>query len=129
VDVTSLIAAPARVQSQRWLTTDNFVATATYADGSVCTLVYTSLGNRRHPKESLDVFCDGCALRLDDYRSLTVTGCGKGWRRAAQHKGHLQELEALATALRNGAPWPIPLEQQVCAMRSAFAVERSIGAR
>ena len=41
-------------------------------------------------------------------------------------KGHVAELEALAACLRDGGPWPIPLEEQLRAMRIAFAVEREI---
>ena len=41
-------------------------------------------------------------------------------------KGHTEELEALARALREGGPWPIPLEQQLQATRISFAVERQL---
>lgn len=106
---------------------DNFAATVAYADGSVCTLTYTALGHRDHPKERLDVFCDGRVHVLDDWRSLTVAGPGKGWRSGTTQKGHMEELAALGEALRTGGPWPISLEDQLRAMRVAFAVERSLG--
>ena len=38
----------------------------------------------------------------------------------------MEELEALARALREGGPWPIPLEQQLQATRISFAVERQL---
>ena len=41
-------------------------------------------------------------------------------------KGHVEELEALARALREGGPWPIPLEQQLQATRISFAVEAQL---
>jgi predicted dehydrogenase/threonine dehydrogenase-like Zn-dependent dehydrogenase len=111
----------------RFLANDNFVATIAYEDGSVCALTYTALGHRDHPKERLEVFADGSVLTLDDYKSLSVTGSGDGWRAATQQKGHREELEALAAALREGGPWPISLEEQLRAMRIAFAVEEQIG--
>ncbi|HEX6788963.1 MAG TPA: bi-domain-containing oxidoreductase [Gaiellaceae bacterium] len=111
--------------SSRLARNDNFTATISYADGSLCTLTYTALGNAEHPKERLEVFADAKVIALDDYRSLSVTG-GKGWRSATQEKGHEQELRALARALRDGGEWPIPLEEQLSAMRVAFAVEDAI---
>lgn len=112
--------------NRHWAGNDNFVATIGYADGSVCTLTYTALGHRDHPKERLDVFAGGRVLSLDDYKSLTVDGGGSGWRSTTVQKGHLEELEALALALREGGPWPIPLEQQLQATRISFEVERQL---
>jgi hypothetical protein len=72
----------------------------------------------------LDVYADGCVYSLDDYRRLTVTG-----RRAAgvetrtSDKGQRAEMAALATAIREGGSWPIPLWQQVQATEIALSVE------
>jgi predicted dehydrogenase len=126
VAVESVTARAIRADGTRLAANDNFVATVAYADGSVCTLTYTALGNRDHPKERMEVFADGIVLTLDDYKSLTVTGRGSGWRAATQQKGHLEELEALARALREGGAWPISLEEQARALRIAFAVEEAI---
>jgi hypothetical protein len=65
-------------------------------------------------------------LTLDDYKSLSVAGGGRGWKGTSQQKGHLEELQALAAAIRDGGPWPIPLQEQLRAMRIAFAVEEAI---
>lgn len=104
---------------------DNFVATMTFADGSVATLTYTALGAKDYPKERMEVFVDGQVLSLDDYLTLTVAGSrapGITLRRA--DKGQEAELRAFGEAIRDGGPWPIPLWQQLQAMEIAFAVER-----
>jgi len=132
----SLVGAPElNVQAQaiapasgHWGTNDNFVATIGYADGSVCTLTYTALGHRDHPKERLEVFAGGRVYSLDDYKSLSVDGGGQGWRSTTVQKGHSEELEALARALRDGGAWPIPLEEQVQATRISFEVEQLLRA-
>ena len=126
VEVESVSAHGIRADGTRLSASDNFVATVTYADGSLCTLTYTALGNREHPKEQMELFADGTVLTLDDYKSLRISGRGSGWRGTTQHKGHVEELEALANALRDGGPWPISLGEQLRAMRIAFAVERQI---
>jgi predicted dehydrogenase len=120
------VSAQAIVPTGRLARNDNFTVTIGYDDGSLCTLTYTALGNSDFPKERLDVFADGTVISLDDYKSLTVSGRGGGWRSVTQQKGHEEELRALAHALRDGGPWPIPLEEQLRAMRIAFAVEDAI---
>jgi predicted dehydrogenase/threonine dehydrogenase-like Zn-dependent dehydrogenase len=124
--VEDVTARAIRADGTRLAANDNFVATVAYADGSVCTLTYTALGHRDHPKERMEVFADGIVLALDDYKSMQVAGRGSGWRGTTQQKGQIEELEALAAALRSGGPWPISLEEQARAMRIAFAVEEQI---
>jgi predicted dehydrogenase len=124
--VQSVVARSIAPTSDRLARNDNFSATIAYADGSLCTLTYTALGNADFPKERLDVFCDNTVITLDDYKSVSVAGRGDGWRGVTQNKGHHEELEALAAALRTGGPWPISLDEQTQAMRIAFAVEESI---
>jgi predicted dehydrogenase/threonine dehydrogenase-like Zn-dependent dehydrogenase len=114
-------------QSKQWSRNDNFAAIISYESGSLCTLTYTALGNRAFPKEQMDIFTDGKVISLEDYKSLTVTG-GRhaGWKSNSSQKGQLEELEAIAQALRHGMPWPIPLEQQIQATRISLEVERQI---
>lgn len=113
--------------SKQWNKNDNFVATIKYADGSVCTLTYTALGDKSYPKEKMEVFADGKVIVMDDYKSVTVHG-GKhmGWSDKTVQKGQLQELEMLADTLLRGKPWPISLAEQIQATRISFEVERQI---
>ena len=126
--VASVTARSITPGSDRLARNDNFIATIAYDDGSLCTLTYTALGNSEHPKERLEVFCDNRVITLDDYKSVSVAGRGDGWRGVTANKGHNEELVALGRALRGGGPWPISLDEQVRAMRIAFAVEESIRA-
>jgi predicted dehydrogenase/threonine dehydrogenase-like Zn-dependent dehydrogenase len=123
VAVEAQAIAPTSVQ---WRRDDNFTATIGYSDGSVCSLTYTALGAKAYPKERMEVFCDGLVASLDDYRSLTVVGRrAKPWSAAAPEKGQLEELVALAGALRDGQ-WPISLADQLAATRVSFEVQRRI---
>jgi predicted dehydrogenase/threonine dehydrogenase-like Zn-dependent dehydrogenase len=125
-DATAVSAYAIDADGRRLARNDNFVATITYSDGSLCTLTYTALGHRDHPKERMEVYVDGSVLTMDSYRSLDVAGRGRGWSSRHVDKGHLAELEALARALQGGGAWPIPLEEQARAMRIAFAVESQL---
>lgn len=116
--------------SKQWARNDNFVATLKYADGSVCTLTYTALGDKSYPKERMEVFADGRVLTMDDYKSVTVHGGKhKGWSSAAMQKGQLEELDALSATLLKGAAWPISLEEQLQASRVSLQVEHQINSQ
>ena len=106
---------------------DNFAATVEYDDGSVCNLIYTAMGNRDYPKETMEIFYDDKVIVLDDYKSLTGYGVKlKSIKTAASEKGQLEEIKAFAEAIQQGKESPIPLWQQYQAMRIAFAVEKQI---
>ena len=123
-EVESVNAQAIRPGSRQWNTNDNFVATIAYGDGSVCTLTYTALGTKSHPKEQMEVFADAKVISLNDYVSVTINGSKKkGWKSVTTQKGQLQELEAVSQCLSKGAPWPISLAQQVQATAIAQAVE------
>lgn len=105
---------------------ENFSVSLTFSDGSLATLIYTSLGHPDVPKERMEVFFDGKVLTLDDYRQLTAAGRNAPLWKGAQDKGHRAEMAVLAQALCEGGAWPIPLWHQMQASRIAFEVERLI---
>lgn len=124
--VDSVQAMSITPRGPQWKRNDNFVATMRFADGSVCTLTYTAMGHRSHPKEEMEIFADGTVIVLHDYESLRVIGSKTtGWSSSTQDKGQLQELTAVAHALRGGE-WPIPLWQQLQTSEISFEVERQI---
>jgi predicted dehydrogenase len=124
--VQSIQASSIRPTGQ-WSAKDNFVATVTFADGSLCTLAYTALGSKAYPKERMEIFVDGKVISLDDFQSVTIAGAKhRGWHSQAPEKGQLEELRTLAQCLQSGGPWPIPLGQQVAAMELCFKVEQQL---
>ena len=105
---------------------DNFVATFSFADGSVANLIYTALGNNDVPKETAELFIDGKIAILNDYKSLIVHG--SSWEPIStkvQEKGLRAELEKFACGIKTGE-WPIPWWQQVQVSEMAFNVEDMI---
>lgn len=128
VDVHAAAVVP---RSRQWRANDNFVATVSYSDGSVCTLTYTALGAASFPKERMEIFADGSVISLDDYRTLQFSEAGVSkqvWKSKTVEKGHLEELQVLAQHLTQGGAWPISAEQQIAATRISFAVEKQIRA-
>lgn len=104
---------------------DNFVAGLRFADGSVATLAYTSLGPEALAKERIEVFVGGLAIVVDDFKDLSVFGSSeRGLRTKSPEKGHRQELVAFFESLAEGQPWPIPFWEQVQATEIALTVEK-----
>lgn len=126
--VVDVQASAVHPRGEPWRRNDNFVATLRYADGSVCSLTYTSMGEKSYPKERMDVFADGRVIAMDDYKSVNIQGGRhKGWTAATVQKGQFEELQALAESLRTGSPWPIALVDQLSTSRIALQIERLLG--
>jgi predicted dehydrogenase/threonine dehydrogenase-like Zn-dependent dehydrogenase len=125
--VEMVSASAIRPASVHYGSTDNFVATIRFDDGSVATLTYTALGSKLHPKERMEVFVDGKVLLLDDYRTLDIVGARqRGVTSKLVDKGQKQELIEFARCIQNGGEWPIPLWQQIQATEIALRVDAMI---
>jgi predicted dehydrogenase len=103
---------------------DNFVATITYSDGSVATLTYTALGpNDGLAKERIEIFCDGEAYIVDDFKSLTRCSNNEILWNGEADKGHFEELSRFGDAIANGEPSPIPFDELIETSAVALHIE------
>jgi predicted dehydrogenase len=120
IDATSIDPGPLP-----YLKNDNFVATIGYEDGSVATLTYTSLGPKTGlGKERIEVFCDGEAWVVDDFKKLIKGSDGAVvWNSAEPDKGHLEELSRMGDAIATGGPSPISFEEIVETTAVALYIE------
>ena len=126
-EATTVRATTISPTSRQWSRSDNFVATLSYSDGSVCTLTYTALGAKSYPKEHMEMYADSRVIVMDDFKSIAMFGAREnGWRSPTPQKGHLEELQSLADCLQNGTPWPIRLEEQFAATETSFLVQEQI---
>ena len=104
---------------------DSVVMTIRYDDGSLATIQYVAAGDRRLAKERCEVFADGRAAVLDDFRTTRFYGGGRNVR-GRQAKGFVEELRAFVDACRHGGPWPIPWPDVAGAHRVCFGALRSL---
>lgn len=123
--VKSVSASSIDPGSLPYLRNDNFCASLAYADGSVGNLVYTALGPKQGlPKERIEVFCDGDAYVVDDFKSLTRASDGKVlWQSSEVDKGHFEELSRLGDAIAGGGESPIPFDEIVETTAVSLQVE------
>lgn len=92
-----------------YLRNDNFTVVCSYSDGSVATLTYTALGPKQGlPKERVEVFCDGEAFVIDDYKNLLRASDNTTLWSGDADKGHFAELQQWGSSLSAGGPSPLP---------------------
>ncbi len=90
---------------------DNKVITITYEDGSVCSLVYTGLGNKNMSKEYMEIFFDQKCIVMDDYKKITGYGIDIASGFPTGDKGHAAIIKAFAHSIKNqDCNWPIDLD-------------------
>lgn len=126
--VTSVQASSIRPGDLPYLRNDNFSVTLTYEDGSLATLMYSALGPKEGlPKERVEVFCDGEAYVIDDYKALIHAGNRVPlWESNEADKGHYAQLCALGEAIAKGTEAPIPFSELIETSAIAIHIEELI---
>ena len=109
----SISATSINPSGHPYLPTDNFAATVAYEDGSIGNLVYTAMGPKKGlPKERIEVFCDGEAYVVDDFKSLIKASTGEVlWSATEADKGQSNQMSLIADALMKGLDAPLGLEE------------------
>jgi predicted dehydrogenase/threonine dehydrogenase-like Zn-dependent dehydrogenase len=94
-------------------TTDNFSAHISFSDGSICSLVYTALGNAGLGKERMELFFDSKSIVMDDYKTLEGYGLPATFNETARvaDKGHEFLMNQFFAAVKQGKPMPIPVDR------------------
>ena len=109
---------------------DNISVSVKYKNGSLCVLIYTSIGNNNLPKERIEVFVDGKSFVIDDYRVFEIYGFPPekiGFSKnkkvlKTQDKGLYYEMFELAKFLHKEKSEIIDFNETVKAMEITFLV-------
>jgi len=79
---------------------NNVVCTINYEDGSIASLVYTTVGHESLPKERIEVFMDGGSIVIDDFKQLGIMGLeGKEIKLPKTDKGQFRLLKEYSQLL------------------------------
>ena len=102
-----------------------------FADGSVGTIVYSSLGDPSLPKEYLEAFANGRVVRLDDFTELTIHAGGKTARRRrpSRTKGRRDSSRRFSTRRAVARSAPIPLDEIEAVTLATLAIEEALRSR
>jgi hypothetical protein len=76
------------------------------------------------PKERLEVFCDGEAFLVDDYKKLIkASDSAVMWQSSDSDKGHAEELARFGDAIAADGDSPIPFDELVETSAVALQVQ------
>ncbi len=81
-----------------------------YKNGSVASVSYFSNGDKRMPKELIEVFCGGTVIINEDFKKLTIYGKTRKEIKSKQDKGHKEELRSFISSIKEGLPCPISFD-------------------
>ena len=80
---------------------NNVISTIRYEDGSVASVIYTTIGDESFSKERIEIFVDGGVIVIDDFKDLTVTGLdGKGEKLKRIEKGQFELINEYGKLLK-----------------------------
>jgi predicted dehydrogenase len=123
------VYATSIAHSHDGITHDKVSLQLQFSDGSIGTVHYFANGNKKFPKERLEVFSEGRILVLDNFKELLGFGFPKfsNLKLRAQDKGHEAEIESFVSAIKQGLPTPISWEEIKNVTLASFAAHRSLG--
>lgn len=83
--------------------TDNFSVQIRFEDGSICSLLYTALGNDKLSKERMEVFFDSKAIVMEDYVTLNGFGLPSWFNEivSTPNKGYKEVIQAFLQEIVN----------------------------
>lgn len=106
---------------------DNFHLALRYRDGSTASLLYTSRGASKHPKERVEGHWDGRTIELDDFAALCESGRSDPlWSATRADKGQRGLWSACLDALLRGAASPTPRDELLETARAAVALDAAL---
>ncbi|MEO0882817.1 MAG: bi-domain-containing oxidoreductase [Pseudomonadota bacterium] len=106
---------------------DALSALIRFADGSIGTIIYSSLGDPAVPKEYIEIFAQGKIVQLTDFTHLTICFGGKVSRvKKAQDKGQAALIADFLSAIRSAGHPPIPYNELAAVTETTFAIEEAL---
>ncbi len=100
---------------------DNLNVVMRFPDGSLATVVYTSVGHPSLGKERIELFCGGGGAVIDDFRGVTFAGWpGKRAKGSREDKGQFGMMENFIRAVRGEAKLSVTAAHGLRATRIAL---------
>lgn len=125
---TSVHAKRLAANSRMVVNNDNVIVTISFADGSLATLTYTSLGYKGYSREFVELFFDGNTIVCHDFRKSYLYHAQKNDKfiTREQAMGYSEELDCFFGALTYPEQ-PLPsLQETLTGMQILLAIETSL---
>jgi polar amino acid transport system substrate-binding protein len=107
---------------------DSVFITLRFSDGSNGSIAYLAEGDKALPKERIEIFGEGKAFVLDDFRSATAyrNGREEQTKLRIQDKGQAEEVRAVCEVVLKGGDAPIALDDLAQTTRATFRIRESL---
>ena len=128
-DVLSIAVDAVTVDRKDVFQTDNFSVQLSFQDGSLCTLMYSSLGHPDAGRDRFELFFDGKTIVLRDFIYVKGYGTSKFFdeRARAPQKGHEALLERFFENVQHEPlDMPVSLERFLKITELALIVDQLI---
>ena len=120
------------LDSDSYRPSDNVAVTLKMSNGALGSIVYLSGGDKRYPRERIEVFGGSAVGVIDNFKSATFTHQGRTRRKkrwSGVDRGHRGEVEALLAAIRGAGPAPVDFGDYAHTTLATFAIEESLARR
>ena len=117
------------LRSDRFQPSDNVVITLKMANGAIGSIIYAAGGDKRYPRERIEVIGGGAVGVVENFRAATFTRGGRTQRTRrwlGVDRGHRVGIGLLLDAIRTGGAAPVAFEEYVYTTLATFAAEESI---
>ena len=105
---------------------DSISSVLAFPDGSMGTINYLSNGDKRFPKERVEVFGGGSVCVIDDFMSAKIIAGGRTKKISGhQDKGHASEIREFIRAVKNNDRVPEDFREAVAVTITTFKILES----
>jgi len=108
---------------------DNVTVTLKMENGALGSITYLSGGDKRYPRERVEVIGGGAVGVIDNFQKATFTQGGRVQKKRnwlSVDRGHQGEIEALVDAIRRAKDAPVSVAEYINTTLATFAIEESI---
>ncbi|MDD4178686.1 MAG: bi-domain-containing oxidoreductase [Candidatus Margulisbacteria bacterium] len=107
---------------------DNIAVTLKMKNGSMATLLYTSVGHKGIPRERIEVFGNNQSYVIDNFTDLLFIRDGKRekMRRWNIDRGHQNEFAVFFNSIKKGTPLPVDFVEYVYTTLTTLAIMESL---
>lgn len=125
---------PARVYAETlgsggYKASDNVVVTLKMSNGSISSITYVSGGEKRYPRERVEVFGGSAVGVIENFKAATFTRRGRTQRTGnwlSVDRGHRGEIQVLVDVVRKGGAPPVSFEEYIYTSLATFGIEDSL---
>ena len=117
------------IKARGYQPSDNVTITLRMANNAVGSITYVAGGDKRYPRERVEVFGGGAVGVIENFKAATFTRGGRkrhirNW--LSVDRGYRDEIKVLVAAIRSGGQSPVAFEEYVYTTLATFAIEESL---